>query len=114
MAAQDASGTPLRFCPNHGVARLTAAPIGAGIVDLAKGSYYANPQYDVPTDDPEMLRRYPETLSPNIWPGVDMPEFEPAFKSLGQLIVQVGVELARHCDAYGASWPCWRVRDGLR
>ena len=38
----------------------------------------------------------------NLWPGQDLPELEPAFRRLGQLIIAVGQLLAAHCDAYVA------------
>lgn len=33
-------------------------------------------------------------------PNDDLPEMEPAFKALGQMIVSTGLEVARHCDNY--------------
>ncbi len=71
-----------------------------GKPDTAKGSYYANPQYDKPVDDEEIIKKYPGFVSPNIWPTEEIPEFEAHFKCLGQLIVSVGKLIARHCDAY--------------
>eukprot|EP00976_Prorocentrum_cordatum_P059537 1175539-Prorocentrum_minimum.AAC.3 len=69
------------------------------IADHMKGSYYANPIVDVPTSDPELIARYPSYCRANIWPN-EVPELEPAFKDLGQLIVEVGSLVARHCDKY--------------
>jgi len=71
-----------------------------GVPDIYKGSYYNNPQYDVPTTDPAMIAASPEMCCPNIWPQEDLPALEPAFKALGQLMVNVGIELAHHCDKY--------------
>lgn len=72
-----------------------------GKPDLSKGSYYANPQYDQPVTDPELIARYPAFLGNNIWPTADdAPDFEDAFKSLGQLIIDVGLLVAKQCDAY--------------
>ena len=71
-----------------------------GKPDTAKGSYYANPQYDKPVDDEEVIKKFPGFVSPNIWPTEEIPEFEAHFKALGQLIVSVGILVARHCDAY--------------
>lgn len=68
--------------------------------DLSKGSYYANPQYDRPVEDEELIQKYITFIHPNIWPTDDLPEFEPAFKTLGQLIVQVGLLIAYQCDNY--------------
>ena len=72
-----------------------------GKPDLSKGSYYANPQYDKPVDDPELEKKYPAFLGTNLWPSEkDCPDFEKAFKSLGQLIVDVGMLVAQQCDGY--------------
>jgi len=79
---------------SHGKERFKGEP------DIYKGSYYNNPQYDVITNDPEEISKTPEVSSPNIWPKEDLPDLEPAFKSLGQLIITVGTSLAHHCDKY--------------
>ena len=39
-------------------------------------------------------------VQPNIWPTADVPEMEGAFKSLGRLMVDVGLRLSMHVDAY--------------
>lgn len=51
-----------------------------GVFDEHKGSYYCNPQYDVPSTDPKLIEEFPESCLPNIWPGADFPALEPAFK----------------------------------
>lgn len=71
-----------------------------GIPDSYKGSYYANPQYDVPTEDPELIKKYPEYCNANIWPKEELPELQEAFKNLGSLITDVGALIAKHCDKY--------------
>lgn len=71
-----------------------------GVPDYAKGSYYANPQYDRPVDDEALIAQYPAFVHPNIWPKEELPELEHAFKAVGQLIVDVGTLVARQCDAY--------------
>jgi isopenicillin N synthase-like dioxygenase len=71
-----------------------------GVPDIYKGSYYNNPQYEVPTTDPEQIAKTPEVSCANIWPTEDLPALEPAFKNLGQLMIQVGLLLAHHCDKY--------------
>jgi len=71
-----------------------------GKPDYSKGSYYANPSYDFPFDDPELIKKYPAFCHPNIWPKEDLPELEPAFKQMGQLVVEVGLLVARQCDKY--------------
>lgn len=71
-----------------------------GKPDLSKGSYYNNPQYDRPEEDPAVIAKYSSFVHPNIWPGSDLPDLEPAFKSLGVIMVEVGQLVARQCDAY--------------
>jgi len=71
-----------------------------GKPDYSKGYYYANPQYDAPVEDPELIKKYPSFCHPNIWPKEDLPELEFAFKALGQLVVEVGLLVARQCDKY--------------
>jgi hypothetical protein len=68
--------------------------------DTYKGSYYANPQYDVPTEDKKLLEEFPEACLPNIWPKEDFPALEPAFKALGQHVCAVGLLVARQCDRH--------------
>jgi len=71
-----------------------------GKPDTSKGSYYANPQYDRPVEDEDIIKKYPGFVSPNIWPSEEIPEFENHFKALGQLIVSVGKLVAKQCDVY--------------
>ena len=40
----------------------------------------------------------PPFYHPNIWPKDDVPDLEPAFKDLGELVIDVGIRLAKHCD----------------
>ncbi len=79
---------------SHGKEKLEGKP------DTSKGSYYANPQYDRPVEDEEIIKKWPGFASPNIWPTAEIPEFETAFKALGQLIVSVGQLVADQCDVY--------------
>jgi hypothetical protein len=67
---------------------------------LSKGSYYANPQYDRPVDDEALIEKFPAFLHPNIWPTEDFPPLEDAFKTLGRLIVEVGILVSKQCDMY--------------
>ncbi|KAI9144296.1 hypothetical protein BKA69DRAFT_1056745 [Paraphysoderma sedebokerense] len=71
-----------------------------GKPDTAKGSFYANPLYDVPETDEKMIAKYPFFLRPNKWLPEDLPDLAPAFKSLGELFCQVGGLVARQCDLY--------------
>ena len=79
---------------SHGKENLQGKP------DLSKGSFYANPLVDTVTTDSSVVKRFPGFATPNIWPHSDCPELEPAFKSLGRLICDVGVLVAHQCDRY--------------
>jgi isopenicillin N synthase-like dioxygenase len=79
---------------SHGKEMLEGKP------DFSKGSYYNNPIYDEPFTDKELIQKYPSFCHPNIWPKEDLPELESAFKSLGSLIVEVGLLIAKQCDQY--------------
>ncbi|XP_038889558.1 uncharacterized protein LOC120079448 isoform X3 [Benincasa hispida] len=70
--------------------------------NLLKGSFYANPILDTPTTDTSSIQRYPSYCGSNIWPSRELPELELAFKTLGKLILDVGLMLAYHCDQYAA------------
>lgn len=77
---------------SHGVEKFE------GKLDLSKGSFYANPQFDRPELEDNAHKT--EIIAENIWPKEDLPELEPAFKQLGQLIVDTGALLASHLDKY--------------
>lgn len=79
---------------SHGKEKLQGKP------DLAKGSFYANPQYDRPVEDEEIIQNFAPFVHPNIWPTEHVPDMEPAFKAMGQLVVRVGELVARQCDRY--------------
>ncbi len=75
-----------------------------GVFDEFKGSYYANPQYDVPCDDPAKIAAAPEVCHPNVWPSeADFPKLRGAFMALGQRMVDVGLLVAEQCDRYVAT-----------
>jgi len=71
-----------------------------GKYDTSKGSYYNNPQYDVPTEDKELISKYPALCSQNIWPKEDLPELEQSFKNMGKLIIGIGLLVSKQCDKY--------------
>jgi hypothetical protein len=72
-----------------------------GNFDLSKGSYYANPQFDEPIANPELIKKLSSFVHPNIWPSAqDCPDFEAAFKTLGRIMVEVGVLVAKQCDTF--------------
>eukprot|EP01032_Pedospumella_encystans_P027302 gene27302-30860_t len=79
---------------SHGKEKLQGKP------DVSKGSYYANPQYDRPVEDPELIAKHASFVHPNIWPQEELPDLEHAFKDLGQIIVGVGKLVAQQCDRY--------------
>ena len=80
--------------------------------DIAKGSFYANPNTnhlvaDLCMREPEKTdhweelgKRHPEFYADNVWPEDDLPELESAFMEVGQLVRQVGILLAGVCDVY--------------
>ncbi|MED6119309.1 hypothetical protein PIB30_010549 [Stylosanthes scabra] len=80
---------------SHGKEKLES-----GKPDLLKGSFYANPILDTPTTEPSLVQRYPSYCGSNIWPRSALPELEVAFKALGNLMFDVGLMLAYHCDQY--------------
>jgi len=71
-----------------------------GKLDYSKGSFYNNPLFDVPFDDPQLIEKYPSFCHPNIWPKEDLPDLQPAFLEMGKLVVEVGLLLSKHCDKY--------------
>ncbi|XP_078428105.1 2-oxoglutarate (2OG) and Fe(II)-dependent oxygenase superfamily protein isoform X3 [Wolffia australiana] len=80
---------------SHGKEKLES-----GKLDTFKGSFYANPILDVPTNDLSLIERYPSYCRPNKWPANSLPELERAFKALGKLMLDIGLLLAYHCDKY--------------
>ena len=93
-----------------------------GKPDTVKGSFYANPLHDQPfadhPDREDLQRKWPTFALPNIWPTQQLPQLEGAFKALGRLIVDVGIELSRHIDAFIAtqlpSYPPHHLESVLR
>ncbi|MCL7031919.1 hypothetical protein MKW94_006809 [Papaver nudicaule] len=90
---------------SHGKEKLES-----GKPEMLKGSYYANPVLDKPTEDDSLIQRYPNFCQANIWPGEALPELEPAFKALGKLMLEIGLILAYHCDRYVSR--CMTVKKG--
>ncbi|KAK1312673.1 hypothetical protein QJS10_CPA07g00516 [Acorus calamus] len=56
---------------SHGKEKLES-----GKLDTLKGSFYANPIFDVPTSDVSLMQRYPSYCRPNIWPNDALPKLE--------------------------------------
>ncbi|RHY19417.1 hypothetical protein DYB36_010620, partial [Aphanomyces astaci] len=79
---------------SHGKESLQGKP------DFSKGSYYNNPRTNRPTEDEHLMTTFPTMYHPNIWPTDEVPDLEPAFMSLGQLIIDTGLLVAKQCDAY--------------
>ena len=68
--------------------------------DLSKASFYFNPITDVPGTEEER-DLYPASYPCNIWPDESVtPGFEDCAKSLGCLMKDVVVLLARHIDVF--------------
>ncbi|KAL7423916.1 hypothetical protein Q5752_001501 [Cryptotrichosporon argae] len=84
-----------------------------GRPDRMKGSYYANPLLDRPDVDDAKRAAYPEYYAGNVWPSAveGLADFEAAFKALGTLIADVGLALARACEAFVA--PAVRDRQSI-
>jgi isopenicillin N synthase-like dioxygenase len=89
-----------------------------GKPDYSKGSYYANPVYNQPFDDEELIKKYPAFAHPNIWPREDLPELEHAFLAMGNLVVNVGLLVSRQCDRFVNSkqpnYPAFKMHDILQ
>mmetsp|Transcript_29994 Transcript_29994/g.38718 ORF Transcript_29994/g.38718 Transcript_29994/m.38718 type:complete len:384 (+) Transcript_29994:97-1248(+) len=86
--------TSYSFGWSHGKEKLQGKP------DFAKGSYYANPQYDKPVENQELIDQFPAFIHPNVWPDEEMPELAPRFKALGELVVEVGGLVGKQVDEY--------------
>jgi len=71
-----------------------------GVPDNSKGSFYANPIYDEPTKDKELIKKYPSSYSKNIWPTQHVPTMESHFKFVGHFMYHVGLKVLKACDKY--------------
>lgn len=78
---------------SHGKEKLDGKP------DWRKGSFYANPLFDNPFEDPDFVKQYPSFACPNLWPS-EIDGFESTIKEIGHLIIQVGSLLANHIDKF--------------
>lgn len=68
-----------------------------GKPDIAKGSFYANPIFDDPTNgDKATHEKYP-WICPNVWP-TEVPELEQAFKDVGRLVYDTAKPIVAQCD----------------
>ncbi|WWD15880.1 hypothetical protein CI109_100304 [Kwoniella shandongensis] len=88
--------TSFLFGWSHGKEVMNGRP------DTQKGSYYANPLLDTPNVSDELKAAHPEYYAGNVWPtGVDgLEEFEETFKSLGKVIFDAGIALAKACESF--------------
>ncbi|CAL5228686.1 g11861 [Coccomyxa viridis] len=71
-----------------------------GVFDTLKGSFYANPMQDNIHMEDRLQQQYPSYCRPNIWPEKHLPQLQPRFQALGQLMAAVGEHLAALCDDY--------------
>ena len=71
-----------------------------GVPDTLKGSFYANPLVNRPTEDEALMREHPSYCRPNLWPSAEIPELEKALMDLGSLVVRVGELVGVLCDDY--------------
>jgi len=80
---------------SHGKEKLGDVP------DLAKASYYFNPITDTPGTEEER-ERYPASYPCNKWPNEEeapqLKEFKEAARSLGKVMHEVVILLAKHID----------------
>ena len=74
--------------------------MSGGMPDVAKGSYYANPTFDVPSEDAEEIAKFPSFFRQNIWPDQDLPNFSTSFKTLSSIIVRTGLLLSKSIDSF--------------
>jgi isopenicillin N synthase-like dioxygenase len=76
-----------------------------GRYDTLKGSYYAQPIHhpELEAKAKKLYPNLPEFTSENVWPSPEvLPDFEPVFERLCQLMVDVAGVVARECDRFGA------------
>jgi len=66
--------------------------------DFLKGSYYFNPESDLPYDSVELQQQYPSFCCPNIWPNEQLPEFKTHIMDLSKLILDVSRFVLLGCD----------------
>lgn len=86
-------GNRVRYLPPVGCAVRSQT---ISIIDVLKGSYYANPILDLPVVSMEQRTKFPEYYSQNVWPDVSergIEGFEDAFKSLGKFVPTMGYVL---------------------
>ncbi|KAL7531320.1 hypothetical protein ACHAXR_003976, partial [Thalassiosira sp. AJA248-18] len=59
----------------------------------------------IQTDDElrELAKTNPAFFAPNVWPSDHIPELEPSFGEVGQLLHEVGSMVAKCCDSYVAA-----------
>ncbi|ODO11575.1 hypothetical protein I350_00356 [Cryptococcus amylolentus CBS 6273] len=88
--------TSYMFGWSHGKEVMNGRP------DTQKGSYYANPLLDQPDVSEQLRQDHPEYYAGNVWPnGIQrLEEFEETFKSLGCIIFEAGLLLAKACDEF--------------
>lgn len=91
--------TPVSNARTFAGVNLSAVHLTSPVAPDMQGSFYANPLMDDPAKgDTLLMQQHPAYFHPNIWPSVDLPALESAFKTLGQLVVSVGLLLSYHFD----------------
>lgn len=71
-----------------------------GKFDFSKGSFYANPTYDVSDELTEEEKKDGVFVAPNFWPTNELPVLEESFKAMGKIILNAGSLLSFHIDEY--------------
>lgn len=78
---------------SHGKEKLQGHP------DYSKGSYYNNPLCNQPFDKNEKPSNQLFGTA-NVWPTKELPSLETNFMAIGQLVVKVGLLIAKECDHF--------------
>lgn len=65
------------------------------MIDNGKGSFYANP-----LKDHFEFESSSDKTQHNVWPRAEIPELEEAFKELGQIHYDAGLQMVKHLDKF--------------
>ena len=72
-------------------------------ISYSKGSYYANIYSGGLSEYEADKKEFADFISENVWPTNELPGFETSFTDLANVILNVGILLARQCDKYCVS-----------
>lgn len=71
-----------------------------GKYDSKKGSYYANPIYDVITYNQDLINQFPFNYRNNIWPDKEIGNYSTEFKKVGKILFNIGLKVLKLSDIY--------------